>query len=313
MGLPKAVQDQIDDANKIQAQQSGTNKTETVKGSEPVKKTEVKVVQNNEQSAVEKQLRSELANLNSRLIDFKKMYDKEVSGSRKSAEEKNEEIQSLKKLVDDLKASATQKPTEQESETLDRIAEEFGDEFISAVSNLSKSQLMQQNASLTARIDAIEKRVSDKEKPESHSDDAGESTAKVSDQQAVINMLGNLVPDWSQINQSARFKQWLNNIESDGRTTQQHLESYLAGGDAVSLSGIFKRYKDAYPDRQGDGDYLPDTTVGSEGSDTASDEIIYRSELDEYYKLKAIGKLSPDVIKNTEAKIDNAMRKGLLR
>ena len=304
MGAPQAVQDQIDEAERIQKKITGNDKTEAEQQPEPVK-TEKPETPGSE---VE-QLRASLDQLDARFKSYKKMYDKEVSGSRVELKAKEEQIESLKSALDELKAQSHGQEEKESEAVLESISNEFGEEFVSAVSNLSKAQLMRDNAKLNARIEQIEKRLSGKNDEQQEANET--SGEPESSGYSFVDRLTDLVPNWQQINNSPQFKTWLDGIESDGKRKQDHLVQSQRKNDVLAVAQFFYDFEDAAPARKVDGDYMPDGKPGSRVPE--DDDIITQTELDVFYRDKALGRYSPEEAKQLEAKIDNAMRKGKIR
>lgn len=308
MGLPSAVKKQAEEANAIQSELTNDKTEATAQAAKP------EPVKNDDQPkklVTVESLQSEIGKLDERLRSYKKMYDTEVHTFRKTVQEKDSEIDGLKKEIESLKATAdtSKKPDQDNDEVLSQIADEFGEEFVDAVSNLSRSQLMRENAKLSARLDDIEKRLTGK--PETKQEKTADTEPTGSD---FLVKLATFVPEYQTINATRSFKSWLNGIEPDGRRLNDHLLDAQKAGDAWAAAQIFNRYIETNPNRseKTDGDYLPKGKSPGDVSD-GGDEVIHESELKEYYKDKALGKFSPDEIKKIEAKINNAMRKGLIR
>jgi len=315
MGTPQAVQDQIDEANRIQEAISGS-KTEgeqdnANKSPEPAKTTDNPVKAGNE--SIE-QLKAKLEQLDTRFKSYKKMYDKEVSGSRVELQKKSDEITQLKTEIERLKAEASEKPGKNDdretSETLEEISEKFGDEFVDAVSDLSKSQLMRENVKLLARIDNIEKRL-DQKSTEQLADN--ESANEPTDAgYSFESRLKDLVPDWVQINGSIEFKEWLDGADKDGQRRQDNLVIAHKAGNAIRVAELFYEFKDAqFSHRESTGEYLPDGLNGGERD--VSEEIITQDYINKFYHDKALGRFTPDEAAKREAKINAAMETGSIR
>jgi len=246
------------------------------------------------------------------------MYDKEVHGFRTTLADKDAEIDKLKGEVEALNKSldeATKSGKEQDhgDVDLDAIKREFGDEFIDAVGNLSRTQLMRENAALINRIEKLEKSFSEKQ-PKSSSE-GGRETGKSN--QDFFTRLSDLVPNWTKVNGTQGFSDFLDLPDEDGNRRQDNLSVAQRSGNAIEVARHFLDYAD-YQSRHRDGssgDYLPDGSAGG-GSDEfgfKDDDIIYEDELEEYYKLAALRKFSDEEIRKYEAKISNAMANGLIR
>lgn len=317
MGLPKAVQEMQDAAEKIQSgiQQNDEGKTEAKKdGQEPA--SNPKQQQPSDTGTVPK---AEYDALDQRYRAYKKMYDKEVHGFRTTLADKDAEIDKLTGEVEALKKSldeAAKSGKEQDhgDVDLDAIKREFGDEFIDAVGDLSRTQLMRENAALIARIEKLEKSFSEKQpKP---SNDGGRETSKSN--QDFFTRLSDLVPNWTKVNGTQGFSDFLDLPDEDGNRRQDNLSAAQRSGNAIEVARHFLDYAD-YQARHRDGasgDYLPDGSAGGGSVDEfgfTDDDIIYEDELEEYYKLAALRKFSDEEIKKYEAKISNAMANDLIR
>ncbi len=305
MGIPQAIQDQVKEADEIQKSLLDTDKTEAVKP-EPVKTAQQKVGDN--------ELKAQLEKSEERFKSYKKMYDKHVHSSRVDIEAKDGEITRLNAEIEGLKANAsTTKQGDTDSDVdaaLEDISVKFGSEFVDAVSNLSKGQLIRNNAALTSRIDAIEKKVAGHKEQPANNDKAGESEGNGYTFQS---RLADLVPNWTQINNSKQFHTWLDGLESDGRRRQDHLKAAQGRDDVIAVAKFFYQFEDENPHRnEASGkDILPDTKPG--GTDLEADEIIYAKEISEFYREKALGKIEPEEAIKIQAKIDHAMRTGNIR
>lgn len=319
MGLPKAVQEMQDAAEQIQSgiQQNDEGKTGTAKRDDQAPaNTPKQQPSNNKGNTVS---RDEYDALDQRYRSYKKMYDKEVHGFRTTLADKDAEIDKLTGEVEALKKSldeATKTGKEQDhgDVDLDAIKREFGDEFIDAVGNLSRTQLMRENAALITRIEKLEKSFSEKQpKP---SQDGGRETSKSN--QDFFTRLSDLVPNWTKVNGTQGFSDFLDLPDEDGNRRQDNLSAAQRSGNAIEVARHFLDYAD-YQARHRDGasgDYLPDGSAGGGSADEfgfTDDDIIYEDELEEYYKLAALRKFSDEEIKKYEAKISNAMANDLIR
>lgn len=71
-----------------------------------------------------------------------------------------------------------------------------------------------------------------------------EQTQQYSSQQAVITKLGELVPDWEQINQNERFLEWLGEPDPmSGQPRQVYLDDAMSKLDPKRVAHVFNTYK----------------------------------------------------------------------
>jgi len=326
MGTPQAVQDQVDEANRIQKELSGESKTETGdiqqtnnqqidKQSEPAKKTE-KLVKPGESGESIEQLKAQLEQINTRFNSYKKLYDKEVSNSRVELQKKNDEITQLRTDIEKLNESSKEQQQQQEesetNEVLDGISKEFGPEFVDAVSNLSKKQLITQNASLLARIDNIEKRLPEKSNEQSIVHETVDESEDTNGND-FVSKLSVLVSDWEQINDLPQFKTWLDGADTNGRRRQDNLVDAHKKGDVKTVSDLFFSFKDQAQNsrRESTGDYLPDGS--NSGEQETHVDVVTQQDISDFYRDKALGKYTPEEAAKREAKINAAMESGTIR
>lgn len=325
MGLPKAVQEMQDKTTRIQSdlqQQSqegktGDNAVPASNNSNP--KSESKDTGNNKSQTVS---REEFDALDKRYRAYKKMYDKEVHGFRTTLADKDAEIEKLKGEVESLKksvesASSSSGDDDFDDENLDAIRSEFGPQFVDAVGNLSRSQLMRENGKLVSRIEKLEQAIGSGKQAQSQSRGETETaTDKSVTGQAFFSRLTELVPDWKNVNGTQGFSDFLDLPDEDGTRRQDNLSRAQRNGNVIEVARHFLDYADFQQShRTGtSGDYLPDDKTGG-GSDLGFDDdaIIYEDELEEYYRDVALRKFSDEEIARYEAKISHAMENGLIR
>ncbi len=73
-----------------------------------------------------------------------------------------------------------------------------------------------------------------------------EQTQQYTSQQAVINKLGELVPDWETLNQDERFLEWLGDSDPmSGQPRQAYLDDAMAKLDPKRIAHVFNTYKQA--------------------------------------------------------------------
>ncbi len=311
MGTPQAVQRQIDKANAIQSEIISKGKTdanlETV-SNVPAETAESMTGKNTGNIESTSELQAKLEQLNSRFLSYKKLYDTEVTGSRRELKDKNDEIESLKSQIKDLKESSAKTEQADRNEVLEDISNSFGPEFVDAVSNLSQVQLMRENANLLSRLEKFESNMKHVPNEQSKAGEAGGESDGITGH-SFFSSLAIVVPNWSQINQSMQFKEWLNGADTNGKRRNDNLIAYHEAGNVEKTAELFHAYIDSNPSpRVADGDYLPNSKPGSELTD--DDDVIHQYELNEYYKNKALRKYSPDEIQMYEAKINKAMVNG---
>lgn len=316
MGKPQAVQRQIDEAERIQKEIS-EGKTEdqstelkTVEKSDPVPAKTDQVSPGNDSIET---LKAQLDQLNSRYKAYKKMYDKEVTGTRKKIDALEQENTGLKEEIQTLKADTSKKQEDSDSDQmLDQISNEFGPEFVEAVSNLSKGQLMRENALLMSRIEKVEKKLTGTTDEQLTGNESVNEPGN--EGYGFFDRLTDLVADWQEINESQQFKDWLNGIDKNGNRRQDNLSAAQQTGQAQIVAELFYSFKDSqmYSHRKSAGEQIMPDSSGS-GEQTGSAVIITQQYISDFYRDKALGHFTPEEAAKREAKINAAMEAGTIR
>lgn len=241
MALPKAVQQQIDDADRLVAEING-DKTgdgqdpnlETGEGNQP-QEPATKVVEPApapvSQEPVNQVPEEKWEN---KYHTLKGMYDAEVPRLHTQVKELNQQVQQL--IAEN--AAKAQQPQETKAPSLitEQDKEAFGPDLIDLIERATEAKVStfrERESQLVSQVNELKARL-------------GDVTERqvVSDKDRFLASLGQQVPDWESLNVNQGFLSWLQEVDPVyGLPRQVALTSAYENLDVARVASIFKTYQ----------------------------------------------------------------------
>ena len=244
MALPQAVQQQVDEADRLAAELNldKTNNMETNLNPDPdpnpaaEPKDNVIEEQRKQADPVPDDAWSQ------RYHTLKGMYDAEVPRLHAQVRELNTQVQTLIGDLERIKVQQYETAKPSESLITEQDREAFGPDLIdlmertarSTVSNPQKElELVQEINKLKSQLNSVqEKQV-------------------VSDKDRFVNGLAEQVPDWESLNVNQGFLEWLQQIDPIyGFPRQVALTNAYENLEVTRVANIFNAYKSLVPSKQ---------------------------------------------------------------
>lgn len=123
--------------------------------------------------------------------------------------------------------------------------------------------------------------------------------------------LSSMIPDWEQINSSQSFLDWLAQPSDEIPTRSRHqlLMAAFNEGDAAGVAAFFKRFKMITNNEKSGAEKMVSPPYRKTGKTVSiSDKIFTESEITNFYKKAAMGKIQPD----RKAELERAIKKAVL-
>ena len=147
-----------------------------------------------------------------------------------------------------------------------------------------------------------------------------EETLAQTTTQMFYTQLANLVPDWETLNTSADFLKWLQVIEPfTGVTRHELMNKAFSQGDAVGVAKFFLAFKDEQArmnsntnqQQQQQSISPPAGRASKVGFQNQNSSRTYKqSEIEEFYRQMALGRVPADEAKAKEMEFLKAMKEG---
>jgi len=227
-------------------------------------------------------------------------YNNEVSRLQKTLQRVEKENRSLlerlrmletivaNQPVQESKQQEEEKITEPEDDDIIKLKEEFP-EVYKAVRKLVSSNLENVTKKVSSRIDEV---------------------AETTKTQQFYTALSALVPDWEQLNTDPEFLTWLDETEGDtGFTRMQLLRYAFQQGDVNSVANFFNRFKKLRTNPTpppATENVSPPHRKTSAPTKEPSKKVFKESEIRQFYRDVALGKIPPDKKEKIEREITQA-------
>jgi hypothetical protein len=322
MALPKAVQQQIDDADRLVAEISGdktgdevNQNPETGEDNQPqepatnvVEPAPAPVSREPVNSIPEEKWENKYHTL-------KGMYDAEVPRMHSQVKELNQQVQQLIAETAQAKAKVPQEVnvpsliTEQDKEA-------FGPDLIDLIERATEakvSSFRQRESQLMEELNQLKGRV-------------GDVTERqvVSDKDRFFVGLSQKVPDWEQLNEDSGFLNWLEEVDPVyGIPKKVALTNAYEVLDIGRVSTIFNAYKSMLeptkPQKQKNQELqrqvAPTRSRASspDPSDSNNQRIFTQAEIGQFYEEVRRGHMSPEDAVRIENEINAAAAEGRIR
>lgn len=322
MALPKAVQQQIEDADRLVAEING-DKTgngqnpnpETGEGNQPqepattvVEPAPAPVSQEPVNTIPEEKWENKYHTL-------KGMYDAEVPRLHSQVRELNQQVQ---QLIADAAAAKAQVPQENSAPSLitEQDKEAFGPDLIDLIERATESKVStfrQREAELVSEIGQLKARLGDVTERQG-----------ISDKDRFLAGLGQQVPDWEALNVNQGFLAWLNEVDPVyGLPRQVALTNAYENLDVARVATIFKAYKSLVAPAQANKPkvnqelqrQVAPTRSGntSDPADSSSQQIWTQSDIAQFYEEARRGLIDSEDVVRIEKEIHAAVSEGRVR
>lgn len=317
MALPKAVQQQVEDADALIAQMNGTQPVDPETGNplitdpQPAHEPQpAPISQEPEPKPVVPEETWE-----QKYHTLKGKFDAEVPRLYQQVREMNGQIQTL--IADAATAKATPAPTTPASQTTlitEHDKEAFGADLIDLIDRATESKIAghrDTEAKLLAEINELKGKLGNVAE-----------RVTVSDQDRYESALSTAVPDWQALNVDQGFLNWLAEVDPVyGMPRQYALNNAYEAKDASRTATIFNQYKRGLAPVPKTGQQQLQSQVAPTRSRTsaapsssAADKPIYTSgQIAEFYNEWVKGRLDDAEAVRIEQDINAAYTEGRIR
>lgn len=239
MALPKAVQQQVEDADRLVAELNGEkpgNNPETDPNNQPqepattvVEPAPAPVSQEPEPKQIPEETWEQ------KYHSFKGKYEAEVPRLHSQVRELNQQVQQLIAENAAIKA-APPEPVKESSLITEQDKEAFGPDLIDLIDRATESKVStfrQRETELVNEITQLKAKLGDVTERQG-----------MSDKDRFLTGLGQQVPDWEVMNTNQGFLTWLNEVDPVyGLPRQVALTNAYENLDVARVATIFKAYK----------------------------------------------------------------------
>jgi hypothetical protein len=312
MALPRAIQQQVDDADAFVAQMTGqTGNTETDPNLDPQPPADPQpqpVSQEPQPKPVPEETWER------KYLTLKGMYDAEVPRLHSQMKELNTQVQTL--IAENAAAKAHQ-VSEPSSQAKTLITEQDKEAFGSDLLDLIDRATEQKVAGFRDRENQLLAEVNElKSKLGNVSERQG-----ISDKDRFLSALAAQVPDWETLNVDQGFLTWLAEVDPIyGLPRQYALTNAYEAFDAARTATIFKQYKamlaPATQQRQSSlqSQVAPTRSRSTPATTSAGEKRIYsQQEVSDFYNEWIKGRLTNEEAVRMEAEINAAQAEGRIR
>lgn len=185
--------------------------------------------------------------LEEELAKYKQRYNSLMGKYNAEVPRLTSELKDLKaQMAELIEAAKNPKTPAQEAPKIGDVTEADVDAFGADLIDLIKRQSAATSREMAAAYEAEIKSLKAENKKLNDKLGTVEQTQQYSSQQQVLAKLGELVPDWEQINQNEDFLEWLGEHDPmSGQPRQEYLNSALAALDPKRLAHVFDTFKQA--------------------------------------------------------------------
>ena len=244
MALPKAVQQQVEEADRLVADMdlNKTGEPETSLDTQPPNTAEeprenvILQEQTRQVDSVPDDVWSQ------KYHTLKGMYDAEVPRLHSQVRELNTQVQTLIGEVERAKVQQPEPMKQVESLITEQDREAFGPDLIDLIERAaqSKANNPQRELELVQEINKLKNQLSNVQEKQ-----------VVSDKDRFLNGLAQQVPDWESLNVNQGFLDWLQQIDPVyGFPRQVALTNAYENLEVTRVANIFNAYKSLVPTKQ---------------------------------------------------------------
>ena len=321
MALPKAVQQQIEDADRLVAEINGdktgddvNQNPETGEENEP-QEPAAQVVEPAQPVSQEPVNQIPEEKWENKYHTLKGMYDAEVPRLHSQVKELNSQVQ---QLIADAAAAKAQVPQETKAPSLitEQDKEAFGPDLIDLIERATESKVStfrQREEQLISEIRELKGKLGDVSERQ-----------VVSDKDRFLMGLGQRVPDWESLNVDQGFLAWLSEVDPVyGIPKQVALTNAYEALDVNRVATVFEAYKKlvtpAQPTKQKNQELqrqvAPTRSRASspDPADSNNQRIFSHQEIGQFYEDVRRGNVSPEDAARIENEIHAAAAEGRIR
>lgn len=313
MQLPRAVQQQVDDADAFIAKISG----QTVENTETNQDSDPQPVANDPPQPVSQEPQPKPVpeeTWERKYLTLKGMYDAEVPRLHAQTRELNQQVQTLIAETALIKAQQTSVPPSSKPTLItEQDKEAFGSDLLDLIDRAAEqkvSEVRSHNAELLSEIKDLKSKlgnVSDRQ--------------VVSDKDRFLASLGKQVPDWEALNVDAGFLNWLAQVDPVyGLPRQYGLNNAYEAFDADRTAAIFNQYKSMVaPQTQQNAPSLSRQVAPARSRSTPAPNletgkpIFSQAEISQFYDDWMKNKITNDEAVKIETEIHAAYAEGRIR
>lgn len=231
-------------------------------------------------------------------------YNAEVPRLHQELKQARHEIEFLKGKLAMMETLLAQKPINEpvrdddNDEVVKKLKEEFPDIYSAVKRMLDKYAPKHELNEIATKVDTRVKQTEEQVQQKLYS--------------AFLAQLAQKVPDWQVLNVDPEFLEWLSGKDRLSTRTRHELmlEAFQAG-DVDTVAEFFLAYKEAKKQQapQQQPNIVP--PAGRSSPPTGKPKPIYKqSEIEEFYRLVALGRIPPDVKRKKEEEFISAMQEG---
>jgi len=318
MALPKAIQQQVDDADAFVAQLNGqppTGETNPQPNPEPPTEPEPPKQPVSQEPQPNPTPDVSEDTWQAKFFTLKGKYDAEVPRLHAQMRELNTQVQTLLAETAAKAAQQTPEPTPAKTLITEQDKEAFGSDLLDLIDRATESKISgfrDRESQLQAEIAELKGKL-------------GNVTERqvVSDKDRFISALASQVPDWEALNVDQGFLTWLAEVDPVyGLPRQAALNSAYDALDAGRTAAIFKQYKaivspaqQTAPNRDLQRQVAPTRSRSTAAPATSSAEkkIYSQQEISNFYNDWMKGHLNSAEAEQMEREIHAAINEGRVR
>lgn len=320
MSIPKQVQAQAEEADRLEAELLATNQpaegvtppveAPPAEAAQPVPEPEVPPAPEPEAATPTPPTTSE-ETWERRFKSLQGKYNAEVPRL-------HADLKDLRAQLDALK-QAQQAPAPKTPEPLvtEKDVETFGSDLLDVIDRKAREVARSMVDAETAELKAENQRLNEQL--------SGVAERQVTnDQRGYFVELSRQVPDWETVNVDPGFMDWLAEVDAlSGAPRQAYLDSAFNAHDVARTAALFNAYKATLAPapqqtparRELERQVAPTPSKGNASNPpaSASEKVYSLREIETFYHDVAQGKYSPDEAKRVENEIDLAVATGRVR
>lgn len=315
MALPKAVQAQLDEADRLQksiTEPQEVPETQEVANEEVVEANEVVAEQTSQEPEPKAEPEQDVGYWKHRFDSLEGIYESKLNRANERADALENELQKLRNEFQQQQQATQEKVTS--SLVTDEDVESFGNDLIDLQKRVAKQTYLEAKAEFDAERKQLEAKIAQLE------GQLGGVNQQVSasNYDRFLGKVSQLVPDWEQVNTNQGFLKWLSEVDPLVGKPRQALMDEAAGAmDANRVSAIFNAYKSLVaPVKKSNSDLQrqvsPSKTASSSQNQQpkSSGKVWSQREIQQFYQDVAQGRIKGDVAAKLEAELNAAVVEG---
>lgn len=314
--LPRSLQAQLEEADRIVAQLEGTAQPDTptpAEPTEPAPQPQPQPVQVQQPPAPPAEQPEETWKHKYQTLNGIFLAEKARLGEAVAQHEARSQtlLQQVAELRAELEAVRSQ-PKRAGKRITDADRETFGAELVDLIERAQEPSVdAAEVARLNRRIEQLEGQLGHVAQ-----------TQQESAEEAFWRVLGEKVPNWAEINEMAEWKHWLLEVDDTfGVARQAGLDAAFKKRDAIRVAAIFKKFSDTLPppaltpQQELQRQVTPSRSRGSaETPQGQTKGLIWTEEtINAFLRDKRAGRLTPEQAAAYDEDLDRAAMEGRIR